>query len=82
MEKTFKIKKECCAPAGGAGFCVGAGTAVLPTARAGWSTDGVYLLTVFASTGLVQQPALAVALGSAAGIFFNDAVSRWQVFQH
>ncbi len=44
--------------------------------------NGVYLVAVFASGGLAQQPALAVALGSVAGMSFNYAVSRWWVFRH
>ncbi len=44
--------------------------------------NGVYLVAIFASQGLAQQPALAVALGSVAGMSFNYGVSRWWVFRN
>ena len=47
----------------------------------GLVNNGVYLAAILASKDLAQQPALAVALGSVAGMSFNYALSRWWVFQ-
>ncbi len=48
----------------------------------GLVNNGVYLVAVFGFEDLAQHPALAVALGSLAGMFFNYATSNWWVFRH
>ncbi|MDE2623956.1 MAG: GtrA family protein [Betaproteobacteria bacterium] len=47
----------------------------------GLVNNGTYLLAVFSVDFLARQPALAVALGSLAGMFFNYFAARHWVFR-
>ena len=47
----------------------------------GLVNNGTYLVAVFSSDALAQQPALAVALGSLAGMVFNYLAARRWVFR-
>ncbi|MDE1942387.1 MAG: GtrA family protein [Betaproteobacteria bacterium] len=47
----------------------------------GLVNNGTYLVAVFSVDAFARQPALAVALGSLAGMFFNYLAARHWVFR-
>jgi putative flippase GtrA len=49
----------------------------------GWAvSNAVYFALILHFPFIYQRPAIAVAAGSVAGMFFNFGISKWLVFRH